>query len=48
MQGIVALMHWIYRNLFKCIYVKNQKLFVIILMHFSNLHKILNIFLKTV
>ena len=40
----------IYRNPLypKCIYLKNQKLFVNILMHFLNLHKILNIFLKKV
>ena len=46
MPAVVALMRWIYSNQSKFIYLKNQKLFVNILMHFSNLHRILKFFLK--
>ena len=48
MPGIVALMWRISRKRLKCIYPKNQNLFVNILMHFLNLHKIWKIFILKV
>ena len=44
MPGIIALIRRIYRKPFKCIYLKNSNFFVNTLMHFSNQHKIVNIF----
>ena len=41
---IISSIRRIYHNPFKCIYLKNQKLFVNILMHFLNLDKVFNIF----
>ena len=46
MPGIIAIIRGIYRKGFKYIYFKNQELFVNMLMNFSNVHKILNIFIK--
>ena len=46
MPIILAIIVEIYRNQFKRIYLKKQKLFLDILLHFWNLNKILNIVKK--
>ena len=46
MSGILVIIQGISRNQFKYIYLKNQKIFLNILLHFDNLHKILNILNK--
>ena len=46
MPIIFAIIVEIYRNQFKRIYLKKQKLFLDILLHFWNLNKILNIVKK--
>ena len=47
MPDILAIILGIFRNQFKCIYLKSQTLFVDILLHFQNLHKILTILKKS-
>ena len=46
MLSILAIMRGIYRKQVKCNYLKNQKFFVDILLHFWNVHKILSILEK--
>ena len=46
MPSILAIIRGIYRNIFKRIYPRKQNLFVDILLHFKNLHNILNILKK--
>ena len=46
MPGFIALIAGTYNGQLKCIYLKNQKPFVNILIPFQNLHKILNIVKK--
>ena len=46
MPGIVTVERGIYRNRLKCIYLKHQKRFVDILLHFYNVHKFLDILEK--
>ena len=46
MSNILSIKRGIYRNQFKCIYPKTQKLFAKILLHFYNLHKISNVLKK--
>ena len=46
MSSILAIILGIYHNQFKCIYFKNRKRFVDIVLLFQNLRKILNILKK--
>ena len=46
MPTILAIIRTIYRNRFKCTYLKTQTLFLNILLHFQNLHEILKILKK--
>ena len=46
MLSILAIIRGIYRKQVKCNYLKNQKFFVDILLHFWNVHKILSILEK--
>ena len=46
MPSIPSVLRETYNNQFKCIYVKNQQLFLNVLLNSYNLNKILNILLK--
>ena len=46
MPSILAIIQTIYRNRFKCTYLKTETLFLDILLHFQNLHEILKILKK--
>ena len=46
MTSILFLKEAIYYNIFRCIYLRNEKHFVNIFLHFLNLERILHIFIK--
>ena len=46
MTNILFVIGGIYRNLFKCSYLRNKKLFLNFLFHFWNFHQILKILKK--
>ena len=45
--SIIFLVETIQWKQFRCIYLKNKNIFLNFLVHFSNLHEILNILKKT-
>ena len=46
MTSVLFLTEAIYCNIFRCIYLRNEKYFVNFFLHFLNLESILNIFKK--
>ena len=48
MTGVLFIRETIYSNIFRCIYVRNEKYFLKYFRHYGNLDSVLNIFKKNV
>ena len=48
MTGVLFIRETIYSNIFRCIYVRNEKYFLKYFRHYGNLDSVFNIFKKNV